>query len=374
MSGHALFFGDIWSARPKRCGMHPYPTTPDGINPEWLEKALGHGIKTLIRTQSILNATASKLFFTIEYSEESTAPRPKHICVKGGFNPAMMADQGLKNLLASAYKTEARFFSLVAEKLNFISIPKVWWSGWEEEQGIIIMDDLALQGYEFGNPVHAWSVEMVMLGVEQLAGLHASTWGYTTEKYPWMKPSYEGMIMGLTELWYNQVHGEDRPPLPAIIKDSRVRTVSALKKHFRTKNPDFRCVIHGDPHTGNTYIDGDGNPKFLDWQTFHIGSPFHDLTYFIVGALSVADRKRHEIPIIDHYLHYLWKFGGPKLEINDPIVFKEYRKSMMSGMGWILTPYDLQPKERVFAMCERYAAAIVDLKTIELIESLPDPK
>ncbi|KAJ4123259.1 hypothetical protein NW768_009793 [Fusarium equiseti] len=367
------FLGDIWSARPKRCGMHPYPTTPQEVTPEWLEKALGHKIKSVIRTQSILNATASKLFFTIEYSEESTALRPKHICVKGGFNPAMMADQGLKNLLAAAYKNEARFFALVAEHLIFTSVPKVWWSGWEKEQGIVIMDDLALQGHQFGNPEHAWPVYMVMRGAIQLAGLHASTWGYTTKDYPFITPSYEGMIMGLAELWYNMTHGEDRPPLPEIIKFSRLRTVSAMEKHFRTKNPDFQCLIHGDPHTGNTYIDPDGTPKFLDWQTFRIGSPFHDLTYFIVGALSVADRRQHEVLIVDYYLHYLWRFGGPKFDINDRAIQIEYCKSMMSGMGWILTPYDLQPKERVFAMSERYAAAIVDLKTIELIESLPDP-
>lgn len=351
--------------------MQPFPTTPEGITLEWLEKALGHRIKSIICTHSILNATASKLFFAIEYSDESTEPRPKHICVKGGFKPAMMADQGLKNLLAAAYITEARFFSLVAGKLNFISVPKVWWSGWEKEQGIIIMDDLALQGYEFGNPEHTWTVEMVMRGVEQLAGLHASTWGYTTKDYPWIKPTYEGMILGLANLWYNMTQGGDRPPLPEIIRFSRHRTVSAIKKYFRIKNPQFQCLIHGDPHTGDTYIDGDGNPKFLDWQTFHIGSPFHDLTYFITGALSVADRRRHEGRILDHYLHHLSAFGGPKLG-SDNLVFLEYRKSMISGMGWILTPYDLQPKERVFAMSERYAAAIEDLMTIELIEAMPE--
>ncbi|KAF4419122.1 aminoglycoside phosphotransferase [Fusarium acutatum] len=161
---------------------------------------------------------------------------------------------------------------------------------------------------------HVWSVDQVKAGVEQLAALHASTWG------------------------------ADRSPCPDIIKGSWNRTVNAIKKHFATKN----SLIHGDLHTGNTYLNRTGNPRFLDWQTFHIGSPFHDLSYFIVGALSVEDRRAQEMPIIDHYLRVLTRFGGPSLSTKDEDVTKEYSKAAMAGMGWILTPCALQKKECVF--------------------------
>jgi thiamine kinase-like enzyme len=182
------------------------------------------------------------------------------------------------------------------------------------------------------------------------------------------------MMIALTEMWDAQILGADRPPCPDIIKNSRDRTVAALKKHFATKNPKFMSLIHGDPHTGNTYLDKAGNPRFLDWQTFHIGSPFHDLAYFVVGTLSVEDRRMHEMAIVNHYLEALARFDGPLLSTKDEEVWREYSKSMMSGMGWILTPYALQPKERVFAMCERYGAAIMDHKAIETVESFPDPE
>ncbi|KAJ0143758.1 Eukaryotic phosphomannomutase [Fusarium oxysporum f. sp. albedinis] len=212
------------------------------------------------------------------------------------------------------------------------------------------MEDLNEAGYTFGNPRDVWSIDQVKAGVEQLAALHASTWGYSYEDYPWITASYEGMMMALTDMWDDQIHGADRPPCPDIIKTSRERTVNAIKKHFATKDPKFMSLIHGDPHTGNIYLDKAGNPR----------------------ALSVEDRRANEVAVIDHYLEALAKFGGLSLSTNDDDVMKEYAKATMAGMGWILTPYALQKKECVFPMCERYGAAIVDHKSIEIVEALRD--
>ncbi|KAF4435945.1 putative aminoglycoside phosphotransferase protein [Fusarium austroafricanum] len=355
--------------------IYPLPALPEQVTAVWLGLVLGHKIESIELTRSILNATASKLFFTIKYQDDnSDEDRPTNVCLKGGFNPAMLANEQYRDLLIAAYTNEARFFSRVAPTLSHISLPKVWWAGNSDEQGILVMDDLQHAGFTFGNPQDDWSVEQTKAGVEQLAALHASSWGVSQADCPWITPTYEGIIIGLTLMWDDQILGADRPPCPDIIKGSRERTVAAIKKHFATKNPKFRSLIHGDPHSGNTFIDKTGKPSFLDWQTFEIGSPFHDLAYFVVGALSVKDRRAHEVAVIDHYFQALARFGGPALSTKDEEVMREYSKSTMSGIGWILTPYDLQVKERVVPMCERYNAAIVDHKAIELIESLPDPE
>jgi hypothetical protein len=46
-----------------------------------------------------------------------------------GFNPAMLAVEGFKNLLVAACTNEAMFFSVVAPTLSHMSLPKVWWAG-----------------------------------------------------------------------------------------------------------------------------------------------------------------------------------------------------------------------------------------------------
>lgn len=76
--------------------------------------------------------------------------------------------------------------------------------------------------------------------------------------------------------------------------------------------------------------------------------------------------------ILAHYLAAVARFGGSTFGADDEDVVKKYRKAAMAGMGWVLTPYQMPRKERVITICERYCAAIVDHKAIELVESLPN--
>lgn len=181
-------------------------------------------------------------------------------------------------------------------------------------------------------------------------------------------------MVGLAQNWDAMVLSADRPQVCASFRD-QARTTAALRKHFVTKNPRFLSLLHGDPHPSNTYLDAAGDPSFLDWQICCVGSVFHDVTYFVVGALSVADRRAREMDVLDHYLAALARFGGPALSrAGDPDLLPEYRKSMMSGLGWVLTPYEMQPRARVEALVGRYSAAFEDHQVIELIESLPAPE
>lgn len=117
---------------------------------------------------------------------------------------------------------------------------------------------------------------------------------------------------------------------PEIIKNSRERTVAVIKKLLATKNPKLMSLIYGDPHTGNTYP---GSPQYPNWQTFHIGSLFHDLAYFVIGAMSVEDRRTLKVVIIGHYLKSVASFGGPSISTDDENFMKEYSNATIAGMG-----------------------------------------
>jgi hypothetical protein len=63
-------------------------------------------------------------------------------------------------------------------------------------------------------------------------------------------------------------------------------------------------VVHGDTHLGNLYIDPDGTPAFFD--PFPSRSPwFYEVSYHIVAALDVGDRRDWEKPLLAHYLRAL---------------------------------------------------------------------
>ncbi|KAL7623773.1 hypothetical protein AAE478_005326 [Parahypoxylon ruwenzoriense] len=355
------------------------PVLPEKITVSWLSHALSQKVRTFELTKSILNACASKLFITLTYDDnnvgtaESTGSesklRPTNVCIKGGFYPTFM--EIYPDILLRLYKNEADFFDRVAPNLSHIDLPRSYYAAKDTNQGLVIMDDLEALGAEFGEPVNAWPVERVLAGVEQLAALHAGTWGAKNSDYPWVDPEfYDQMLWAMFSRWDDLIHRVNRPPLQDILKDKR-RVRAAFKKYFASKNPRFWCLVHGDAHIGNTYL-MQGAPRFLDWQFIHVGSAFHDVAYFISGSLAVEDRRAHEMRILDHYLAALSRFGGPSLSVQDEEVIIEYRKSMLAGYNWILTAPELHNEERFRSMYERHGTALVDHKTIELVESLPD--
>lgn len=251
----------------------------------------------------------------------------------------------------------------------------MWYSGSDTVtgQGIVVLDDLKAKGFRFGNPLEAWPVERVRAGVAELATLHAKTWGAKPEDFPWLK---EGLslrevilsLMGEAE-WAKRFFDEAaKPPVPDHMTD-RERMIRAFKTLWATTNQNHLCVTHGDTHIGNTFITPAGEPGFLDWQGLHTNSFLHDVTYFIVGTLTVEDRRAHEVELFEHYLADLQKAGGPKLE--KEAVWDDYRKHHLHGFAWALTPPMMQPKDIVDTMSARHCAAIVDHKSLELLESLP---
>lgn len=172
------------------------PALPSDLKAEWLSSKLGHKIKSAEHERSIWG-TASKLFYTISYEDdESRDEEPKHVCIKGVFDPKMIAAQPWTVSLA---QREADFFSKVAPNVKNVVFPRGWWSGNSETQGIVIMDDLTKHGCTFPPEVAEYSVEKVMSGVETLAGLHAQFWGQSQEEHPCKRIPIAHPVEGLAD-------------------------------------------------------------------------------------------------------------------------------------------------------------------------------
>ncbi|KAK3314042.1 kinase-like domain-containing protein [Apodospora peruviana] len=350
----------------------PLPVIVEEVTPVWLTKILGRPVKTATLVEPI-HGTASKLLYELAYENpDDAATLPTHVCVKGGFNPALIA---IHPALNAVYRREAEFFYYIAPAVS-MRLPPVWYCGSDTVtgQGIIVLDDLKAKGYTFGDPLEAWPVERVRAGVEELSILHAKTWGAKQKDFPWLKEglSLREVILSMMVKpeWDKRFLDEAaKPPVPEHLVD-RERMIRAFKTLWATTNESLRCVVHGDSHIGNTFITPTGEPGFLDFQGLHSYSALHDVTYFIVGALTVADRRAHEVELFEHYLATLHKAGGPKLEKD--AVWEDYRKHHLHGFAWSLTPPMMQPKAQVDIMTERHCAAIVDHKSLELLESLPE--
>lgn len=62
--------------------------------------------------------------------------------------------------------------------------------------------------------------------------------------------------------------------------------------------------------------------------------------------------------------------GQPFCEAALLTLIQEYRKYQMQGFAWALAGPMMQPKEIVDAISQRHCAAILDHKSMELLESL----
>ncbi|ORY61020.1 kinase-like domain-containing protein [Pseudomassariella vexata] len=352
------------------------PVTADQITASWCSKIFNRNIKNVSIVRE-MHGTASKII--VELVDDSpNNPLPKRLCFKGGFNPQLVA---IHPAINATYRREAEFYYHIAPTVK-MRLPKAWYCGSDTVtgQGIVAMEDLEGSGCTFPNALETLPPAQVYAGVEQLAALHAKTWGASPKAFPWVAngKSLEenpllGMVLALLSpvAWSVRFAEGEAPPVPKEMAD-RLRIMAAFKTLWRSADTSFMVVAHGDAHIGNTFLTAEGKTGFIDWQGCHVNSAFHDVAYFVTGTLSAEDRREHEGSIVDHYLKTLAELGGPKLERAD--VWDEYRKNCFHGFAWALTAPQMQPKDIIFTMTARHCAAIMDHKTLELLEGLPEYK
>lgn len=261
-------------------------------------------------------------------------------------------------------------------------LPPSWYAGIDPPppsgrgQGLVIMSDLRSLDFTFGDPLSPWPVERMRDGVTQLAALHGKTWGASLATYPWLagEPPIHSIMLQLMAPTAWAARFDDpaaRPPVPDYLVD-RMRVVAGFEALWRQNEAHarFRCVLHGDAHVGNTAVSPAGAPRFLDMQAAFAGPAMHDVAYFIAGAQDIEARRQNERGLVAHYLAELERFGAPRFAVDDVDVWDEYRKQHFHGFAWALAPPVMQGQDLVHAMSERYAAAIFDHQSLELIETL----
>jgi len=146
----------------------------------------------------------------------------------------------------------------------------------------------------------------------------------------------------------------------------RDRVHNALRKLWELDDAsDQLAVGHGDAHLGQTFIEIDGTPGLLDWQSVAIMPWAKDVAYFIGSALTVQDRRAHERDLLAYYLRALRAQGGPALDSHS--AWGDYRIQMLHGMVWPVVTEQMQPIAAIAAMSERFLSAIGDLDPISAL-------
>ncbi|PXW32778.1 UNVERIFIED_CONTAM: ecdysteroid kinase [Williamsia faeni] len=313
----------------------PVPETLDTAqSPEWLTAALQRrfpGIKILgVTPGPVVSRVSTNARFTIEYSG-TTSPGPsRSLCVKGYFNEIGQAARYIGESETYFYRDLADAVGVRTLTCLYAEVDPV------TRHGVVITEDLVAEGGEFLDASSAYTPEQTASTLGDMARLHAATWNNPD----WADQPWLASRIGKTlTLWGDDgvmsriganMFGANASGVSQEIRDPK-RIVDAYRNvvtHSKAAVADRTlpwCVIHGDSHPGNLFLDPAGRPSLFDWQLVQRGMWYLDVGYHIAATLSVEDRRRSEDELLRHYLQSLADLGV------EPPPFETARRAL--GLG-----------------------------------------
>ena len=278
------------------------------------------------------------------------------LCAKAHFN------DGINSLLG-----EASFYRHLQPDLG-VRTPQPHYTGIDPatNRGLIVMDDILTLGGRILDASEPYAVATCRDTLGQLALLHAKTWGDEQWDVDWLAPRVALMAdIFPTDTLQGLLDDGRGPDLPAVLRDAP--TLQAAM--HQTARLPLTCVLHGDTHSGNAYLDAEGSAYWFDWQVVQRGHWSVDVAYHLGTVLSIEDRRAHEVELLEHYLAELAAHG-----VAAPS-FAEAWDAYTLGFTWgyfLWTITRISSRAVVLLHIPRLGAALTDHDTFRGSAS-PDP-
>jgi hypothetical protein len=330
-------------------------TREELLDPEWLAWALDDlGDDDCIRraeATSTSKTRAEKLRFAVTV-ESPTGPRVHFYCAKAYLDGS-----------PSGSLIEAQFYADLAPRVE-MRRPRVHYIAVDAPRGaaIFIMEDVVAAGGLFMNPHRPLPVGVVRDTLWGLAQLHGATWGLASVRdLEWLTSASQRYMTMYSAAELQELLDDGRADgYPAELR-SGANLAAALEIH--AQNPET-CVLHGDTHTGNTYVDAQGRGCWFDFESVTKGNWAQDVSYHLASAMKIDDRRAHERELLAYYLTELAAAGGPTLDFDE--AWELYRRSFSHGyLFWVITK--IRGRDEVLAHMPRIAAAMEDHDTYRLL-------
>ncbi|MCA2320064.1 phosphotransferase [Mycobacterium intracellulare] len=272
------------------------------LSVEWLSAALGTDVVE-VTPGPIVDRISTNARFTIRCADG----RSQKLCVKGYFN-----DIGRFARYVGA--PEAYFYRELAAATGVRTLHSVYADiDPHTQHGVIITDDVVAQGATFLDGNSPYTPDRTAQTLGEFARLHAATWGSPhCADAPWLTPRLGRAL----DVWGRSTtldiigrnfDGPNGQRIPASVSDPQ-RVVDAYRALVEREAGPW-CVIHGDAHVGNVFLDARGAGCLVDWQLVQRGGWYLDVGYHIASTLAVDDRRRTERDLLRHYLGALASHG-----------------------------------------------------------------
>ena len=332
-------------------------TIDEVLSPAWLSAALGErfpGIEvTNVSMGPLIQRVATNQRFSIECADGVPAGLSSHLCLKGYFG-----EYG--SMYRHVSSTETFFYRDIAESTGMRTLRAVAtvWDA-DSRHGVVITEDVVEQGAVFLDSLSPYSPDQVAESLGELAKLHGTTWRAPQfAESAWLAPHLDQYLLrrGVPDILVN-FDGPIGAGVPEEIRDAQ-RLVDAFGALARATATDPTwCLMHGDCHVGNVYLDAERRPSFTDWQMIQRGQWFLDVGYHIGTTLDPDVRRANEDDLLRQYLEQLRSHGGdaPPFDVARDAIRRGYLEGLFL---WAITlKVDPQITTR---MLERLGAAAAD--------------
>jgi hypothetical protein len=345
------------------------PLCVKDVTAGWLTEVLARRYPGTVVTQLIQAECkpgfATKLKLELTYNQAGRDQAlPGCLWLKGGLSDENRLD-------IEAYIAEALFFAFWARDLE-INRPRSYYEGLDRHglQGLVLLEDLSQRGASFGSATTSLSPATAARILRLQARYHARWWaapqlrGLRTYTSRFAAPGF--LIRRLIDpaVWRSSVEQPRGAAVPAALKDpaALLRAYEAL---WALAPLGPQAFIHGDPHVGNYFFEQDGTPGAADWQAYLSGPALHDVSYFLCGALSVDDRRRHEEDLLRLYLTELAAAGVVDRPSFDEC-WRLHRCFVLHGLCRVAALAQQGP-EVTDLYAERYSTACSDLESVQAL-------
>jgi hypothetical protein len=349
----------------------PLPLRPEQVTRAWLEAALRVARPDLrldaAEIVDVIPGTSTKIRVRVRPTSGGTG-LPATLIVKGGFEDHSAA-------MGPMYLNEMRFYRDVQPHVPLPS-PRCFYAGTDpgSHQSIVIMEDLVPLGVRFCHPLLPQTPAQVARRLSTMARYHAATWNSAEfkpgDRFDWIGGRHEGWSVTYQSHYLEPERWDHYMAQPrGAAVSARLRDREWMQHALETLGVYHRawpvCLCHGDTHLGNLYEQADGEPGFFDAQVAK--GPWQlEVTYHLVGALDVADRRAHEQTLLRYYLDELGRFGVTPPAFED--AWEAHRREIAYGLFiFLINETRFQTEAVNTAYTSRFGLAALDHDTHALL-------
>lgn len=341
------------------------PRSLEAIDGAFIEKliaAVHPGARVLdMEITGAIHGTATKARLQLRYADDVGAPPV--VWLKAGYEPhsALLNKEGI-------YALEPKVYVELLPGLP-VRAPRQHGAVYDEQkgEGIVLIEDLG-PDVRIHSPESIIAPDEAAAMLDMLAQMHGVTSrpGWLDQR-PWIKPVPVGFGEPDSYLTYMAEPANIERFLkwprsadyPQAMFDPPAISAALRRVFAWSKTVARPCLVHGDAHVGNSYVDAEGRPGLLDWQCVRYSGWAFDVAYYLVSALSVEDRRAHERELLEGYWTTFERSGGA-LRSRDE-AWQEYLLCLGYGFAaWLSNDPSFQPEHFDAIVTTRFAWAMAD--------------